>query len=65
MAWFYKNVAIKEINARLKRDITAVQKIIRDNKTLSPSATPLSPKKGTGQSSFSFRQQERLCRYGL
>jgi transposase len=66
MAWFYENVAPKEIAARLKRDVTAIRKIIRDNKTLPPSATPPPPKKRTGRPSLSsFRQQERLRRYVL
>jgi hypothetical protein len=65
-AWFYENVAPKGIATRLKRDITAVQKIIRDNKTLLPSATLLSPRKQTRRPSLSFfRQPERLSQYVL
>jgi hypothetical protein len=64
MAWFYKNIAPKKIAARLKRDVTAVWKIIRDNKLLS--ATPPPPKKRTGRPSLSsFRQQDRLHWYVL
>jgi hypothetical protein len=59
MVWFYKNV-------EPKRDVSAIWKIVRDLKLLSPSATPPPPRKGRGWISLiSFRQQQRRHRYVL
>jgi transposase len=66
MAWFGEGVAPKEIASRLLRDVSAVRRIIRENKNLPMSAMPPPPKKRTGRKNLTTRKQdERLRRFLL
>ncbi len=59
--WFREGIAPKEIASRLQRNVSAVRKVIRDNKTLPIMATPPSPKKRTGRpAAAAATQEERL-----
>ena len=64
--WFREGIAPKEIASRLQRNVSAVRKVIRDNKTLPITATPPPPKKRTGRpAAATATQEERLRRYVL
>ncbi len=43
MTWFCEGVTTKEIASRLTKNVSEVTKIIRENKTLPPAATPPTP----------------------
>jgi hypothetical protein len=43
LTWFCEGVTTKEIASRLTKDVSEVKKIIRENKTLPPAATPPTP----------------------
>lgn len=64
MAMFREGVAPKDIAARLKREVSTVRKVIRDNKELPVDATPPPAKKRSGRPSLSTsKKQERLRRF--
>jgi hypothetical protein len=63
LTWFLKGVTT---TSRLTRKVSVVRRIIRDNKTLLPAATPPCPKKWSGRpSAATFREEERLHCYVL
>jgi hypothetical protein len=66
MAWYFEKVPAKEIAARLNRNVSAVFKIIRENKDLPITSPPTPPKKRSGRPRHhSHVQEDRLRRYLL
>lgn len=66
MAWYMEKVPAKEIAARLNRNVSAVFKIIRENKDLPITSPPTPPKKRSGRPRHhSHVQEDRLRRYLL
>jgi transposase len=62
MALFHEGVAPKDIAARLKRNVSTVRKVIRDNKKLPVDTTPLPVKKRSGRPSLATSKKEERLR---
>jgi hypothetical protein len=58
MALFHEGVALKDIAARLNRDVSTVRKVICDNKKLPVEANPPPAKKQSGDPSLSTSKKE-------